>query len=207
MKLDELTNYQKDLGRVKLLYGVITLCAVLALPVMHYVYMQKLAEATANPLVSGPDYKMFKATRRELTSEERRYQFEDHAKIFWEQLWTVDKSNMDAQVDLAMEKAGVSAENVFKEYYVEKGLERNIKESNWTSELRVLECVVRMDTIPHTGIIRSRWQINRLGGNNVRHLDFTFSIKDYGISPQNQYGAEVNDINIFDNSKFEENNE
>lgn len=203
MKLDELTRFDKDLSRTKLVYGLVTLCAVLALPAMYYWGLQKMEKMASTALVTDPSYKSFYAVRRPLTLSERKYQYESHAKDLWEQMWNVDKNTIDENVNKALRKADESLEGVYKEYFIEKGLEQQVKESNWSSELTVDECKVKIDTFPVTGHLRSHWRIIRPGGSDLRHLDMTFTLEDAGVSPDNPYGAVLKRIDIFDNTRFE----
>lgn len=202
MKLDDLTRYDKEMAKTKAIYGIITLIAVCSLPVMYYLNLQKIAEISKTGFVTDPTYRSYFAVRRELTTTERKYQLESHARETWEKMWTVDKQTIKVNIDLALEGSDQSAELIYEEYFVEKGLETKIMESNWESELTVLTCIVDMNTVPVTGKITSRWTIVRPGGSDDRHLDVDFVIEDSGISPKNPYGASMKKLDIIDNTKF-----
>jgi hypothetical protein len=205
MKLDSLTRYDREFNRTKLLYGLITLAAVIALPIMYYWSLQQIEKASSSAYITDPSYRSFLAIRRPLTLVERAYQYESHARDVWEQMWNVDKNTLDAQVNLALRKADQSLEAIYKEYFIEKGLEQKIKESNWSSELTVASCHINADTFPITGLLQARWRIVRPGGSDIRHLDIQFSVQDAGIAPENPYGAILREIDIIDNTRFEEN--
>lgn len=205
MNLSELTRYDKELVKARIIYGLITLCAVCAVPLMYYVNLRAIKEVSSTGFVTDPNYQTYLVQRRPLTTKERQFQLENHARGMWETMWNVNKSNIERNIDIALERSDESAEMIYQEYFVEKGLEGKIIESNWKSELTVLRCDVDMSQNPARGKITSRWTITRPGGFEDRHLDMNFIIVDSGISPENPYGAEVKSIDIFNNVKYKDN--
>jgi len=205
MNLSELTRYDKELVKTRIIYGLITLCAVCTVPIMYYVNLRAIKEVSSTGFVTDPNYQTYLVQRRPLTMKERQFQLENHARGMWETMWNVNKSNIERKIDIALERSDESAEMIYQEYFVERGLEGKIMESNWKSELTVLTCEVDMSRSPAIGTIKSRWTITRPGGFEDRHLDINFAIVDSGISPENPYGAEMKSIDIFNNIKFVEN--
>jgi|GEM_PF-4658838 len=204
MKLDELSNYSKDLNRTKLVYGLITLVAVACIPVMYYLNLQKIAELTAHPIVVDNENYQYLASRRGLSKAERNDQYVLQAREFWFLMWNMEKGSYQSHLDSALELAGTSGEKLYEDYFVEKGFERLIIESNYKSENIVLDCTINSDTIPHTGVIRSKWTIIRPEGKDVRNLNATFTVRDVGYSHKNPLGVELDNIDIFDNTRWVE---
>ena len=201
MKLDDLSNYGKDLNRTKLIYGLITLMSVATVPIVYYINLQKVTELTSHPIVVDAENRQYRASRRPLTASERHEQYIKQAEEFWFLSWNLDKGNYDEHINRALEISGESAEKLYGVYFIEKGFERLIKENNYRSENVVLDCQVDADTIPHIGYIKSRWTIIRPTGQEVRNLHATFIVRDVGISHKNPMGVEIDQLDIYDNSR------
>lgn len=201
MKLDDLSNYSKDLNRTKLVYGLITLFALAIVPIIYFINVQKMAELTSHPIVVDAENRQYLAGRRALTADERKEQYIKQAKEFWYLSWNLDKGTYEKNINSALEIAGQSAEDLYNVYFIEKGFERLIKENNFRSVNEILDCQVDADTIPHIGYIKSRWTIIRPTGQEVRNLHATFTVRDVGISHTNPLGVEIDDLDIFDNTR------
>lgn len=205
MKLDSLKSYNRDATSARTLMMVCVLGCMAVSAFMYYDSRNFIAQQAAKKIVIDKENHAWLATEKQFTRDDRRIQYEEHAKDFYRLFFSFDGGSFDVSVNRALHLIeGELGKALYIKEYVEKPLAREITENNWKLDIDILKVEVDVSTTPARGLIFARQTLTRPAGKVVRNMNAEFTIDDARISYDNPRGALIMAFDIFDNSRIKE---
>ena len=204
MKVNEINSYRKDSNLLKWILAVMLFLSIGGNVFMYQQNIEFLKSIGNKRIVVDKENNTWVATYRELSTEERKAQYAKHVVLWSDLMWQhKDAVSMDQHLDAALDLGGESIEKAYNYYYVEKGIERLVKENNWRTEVKLMSPPeVNMTTTPVEGVAKFHWTLFDSKGGEIwtRNMNFKFTLRDVAVTYGNPLGAFL-EINVFDDSK------
>lgn len=202
MKLDTLKSYNRDAASARML---IAICVLGSLGVSVFMYWDSrnfIQQQSAKKIVIDKENHAWLATEKQFTRDDRKIQYEEHAKDFYRLFFEFDGGSFDQQVNRALHlMEGGVGKNLYIKEYVERSLAREVTENNWKLEIEIEKVEVDVSTKPARGVVIARQTLVRPAGKVVRNLNAEFMIDDARVSYDNPRGALITAFDIYDNSR------
>ncbi len=204
MKINEINSYRKDSNLLKWGFLVLLGISVLGNVFMYQQNLDFMKSVGNKRIVVDKENNTWVATFKELTPEERKAQYARHVEMWSELMWQHrDPLSYDKHVDVALNLGGESIETAYKYYYIDKGIERRLKENNWSTDVQLVSPIqVHTETTPVSGIANYHWTLYDSKGEKIwtRNMNFKFTIRDVSVTYDNPLGGFM-EIDVFDDSK------
>jgi len=140
-----------------------------------------------------------------LSAERRRGQIKRHVEMFWQLFWNVSQSrdNIEKSVNMALELTDNSGVRLYEKYYEVQNMSNFLYENAANSFVNIEEVQLDMSVYPYKGLIKSVHELETAFGNSLRRMDATFEIKNYPVSYENPAGAQIMNIEVFNEETIE----
>jgi hypothetical protein len=205
MKLDSLKSYNRDAASARMLIMVCVLGALAVSVFMYWDSRNFIQVQNGKKIVIDRENHAWLATEKQFTRDDRKIQYEEHAKDFYRLFFSFDGGSFDASVNRALHLIeGELGKSLYIKEYVEKSLAREITENNWKLDIEIIKVEVDVSTTPARGLITARQTLTRPAGKVVRNMNAEFIIDDAKISYDNPRGALIMAFDIFDNSRIKD---